>query len=324
MIHGTADTLVSPVATKMLQKRLEDAGVYTERYVIDGAGHGGNEFLQDTVNERVLKFLDTYAGVKGSSASTIDLAKGVAAYAAEDVPTLEESIAGAETIEVSPDKWVINQVKNITYKTVGTSGTYANLTMNMLLPSKGKEDAPRPVLYCAACGGFNKSNPAVMSYLRYAERGYVVAVSEIRVIPSVTMPAPLQDAKAGVRWLRAHAADYSIDPNCIIATGSSAGGYMGVMLGVLGNTTQYNDEVVFDVGDNLDQSSAVRGVLDMFGVSDLTIIGAGLSNYDVHDSESNTEALLVNGTAFGSNPGGSVFDDLEKTALYSPFAISYG
>ena len=57
----------------------------------------------------------------------------------------------------------------------------------------------------------------------------------------------------------------------------------------------------------------------MYGVSDLTIIGAGLENYDVHDSESNTEALWVNGTAFGPNPGGSVFDDLEKTALFSPF-----
>lgn len=318
MIHGTADTLVSPVATKMLQKRLEGAGVYTERYVIEGAGHGGNEFLQDVINERVVKFLDTYVGVKGGSGK-VNLANGTKAYAAEDVPTLEEACAGAEAIEISPDKWVINQVKDITYKAVTTSGTYTNLTMNMLLPSKGKEDTPRPVLYCAACGGFNKSNPAVMSYLRYAERGYIVAVSEIRVIPAVTMPAPLQDAKAGVRWLRAHAAEYNIDPNCVIATGTSAGGYMGVMLGVLGNTTKFNDEVVFDIGDNLDQSSAVQGVLDFYGVSDLTIIGAGLSNYDVHDSESNTEALLVNGTAFGSNPGGSVYSDLEKTAIYSPF-----
>lgn len=319
MLHGTADTLVSPVATKMLQKRLEDAGVYTERYVIQDGSHGGAPFLQVSINERVLKFLDTYAGVKGPSGSSVDLAKGTKAYAAEDLPTLEDAIAGAEVIDIDPEKWTINQVKDITYKAVTTSGTYTNLTMNMLLPSKGKEDAPRPVLYCAACGGFNKSNPATMSYLRYAERGWVVAVSEIRVIPAVTMPAPIQDAKAGVRWLRAHAADYNIDPNCIVATGTSAGGYTAVMLGVLGNTTQYNDEIKFDTGDNLDQSSAVQGVVDFYGVSDLTIIGAGLSNYDVHDSESNTEALLVNGTAFGPNPGGSVFSDLDKTAIYSPF-----
>ena len=319
-LHGTADTLVSPVATKMLQGRLEAAGVYTERYVLEGAGHGGAAFLQDTINQRILSFLDKYATVDIAPAeATVDYAKGTAAYAAPDVPSLEAAIQGAEVIEIDPEKWTIEQAKDITYKVTSVKNTYANLTMNMLLPSKGKEDAPRPVLYCAACGGFNKSNPNAMSYLRYAERGYVVAIAEIRVIPNVTMPAPLQDAKAGVRWLRAHAADYNIDPNCIIATGSSAGGYMGVMLGVLGNTTQYNDDVKFDVGDNLDQSSAVQGVLDLFGVSDLTIIGAGLSNYDVHDSESNTEALLVNGTAFGSNPGGSVFSDLEKTALYSPF-----
>lgn len=319
MLHGTEDTLVSPVASKMLQKRLDDAGVYTERYVIEGAGHGGDEFVQELVNARALAFLEAHAGVKASGNSVVDFSKGIAAYAAEDLPTLEEAVAGAEVVDVSSDKWNIAQVKDITYKVVSTNGSYTNLTMNMLVPSKSGDETPRPVLYCAACGGFNKSNPNAMSYLRYAERGYIVAVSEIRVIPSVTMPAPLQDAKAGVRWLRAHAADYNINPDCIIATGTSAGGYMGVMLGVLGNTAQYNDEVQFDVGDNLDQSSAVQGVLDFYGVSDLTIIGAGLSNYDVHDSESNTEALLVNGTAFGPNPGGSVFSDLDKTAIYSPF-----
>ena len=43
------------------------------------------------------------------------------------------------------------------------------------------------------------------------------------------------------------------------------------------------------------------------------------SNYEDHDSESNTEALVVNGTAFGINPGGSIFSDMEKAAIYSPF-----
>ena len=320
LFHGTADTLVSPVATKMLQKRLDDAGVHAERYVIEGAGHGTAEFQQDAIYERAIAFLNSFAKEDiATNAPTVDYSKGTAAYAASDVPTLDEAIAGAEKIDISSDKWTINQAKCITYKAVNTTGTYTNLTMNMLLPSKGKDDPARPVLYCAACGGFNKSNANAMQYLRYAERGYIVAVAEIRVIPNVTMPVPLQDAKAGVRWLRAHAKEYNIDPDCIIATGSSAGGYMGVMLGVLGNTTQYSDDIKFDVGDNLDQSSAVNAVIDLYGVSDLTIIGAGLPNYDVHDSESNTEALLVNGTAFGTNPGGSVFSDLDKTAIFSPF-----
>lgn len=321
LFHGTADTLVSPVATKMLQNRLDDAGVYTERYVIADAGHGTPEFDQDAINERMVAFVDAHIGTLISSASpTVDYNLGTRAYAAADLPTLEEATADAETIEVSQDRWIIEQVKDVAYKVAGATGTYTTLKMNLLLPSHGGDDeSARPVYYCAACGGFNKSNPNAMSYLRFAERGYAVAVAEIRVVPSVTMPVPMQDAKAGVRWLRAHAEDYNLDPNCIIATGSSAGGYTGVMLGVLGNTSQYDNDIKFDVGDNLDQSSAVQGVVDLYGVSDLTIIGAGLDNYDVHDSESNTEALWVNGTAFGTNPGGSVFDDLDKTAIYSPF-----
>ena len=318
--HGTADTLVSPVATKMLQNRLDDAGIHTERYVIEGAGHGGNEFQQDVITKRMTAFLDTYAHTPVSDvAPTVDYALGTKAYAAEDLPTLDEAIAGAEQVTIDPDKWVIEQARDVSFKVKNSRGTYSTLKMNLLLPTSTGDNSARPVLFCAACGGFNKSNPNAMQYLRYAERGYAVAVAEIRVVPQVTMPTPIQDGKAAIRWLRAHAGEFNLDPSCFIATGSSAGGYMGVMLGALGNTTQYSDDVQFDVGENLDQSSAVQGVIDMYGVSDLTIIGAGLENYDVHDSESNTEALWVNGTAFGPNPGGSVFDDLEKTALFSPF-----
>ena len=319
--HGTADTLVSPVATKMLQNRLNDAGVYTERYVITDAGHGTPEFDQAVINERAVAFLNAYANNDiPTAAPTVDYTLGTRAFEAADLPTIEDATAGGETIEVSQDTWIVEQKKDIVYAVVSGGSTYKMLKMNMLTPSHGGKDEPaRPVLYCAACGGFNKSNPNAMSYLHYAERGYAVAIAEIRVVPTVTMPMPIQDAKAGVRWLRAHAEELNIDPNCIIATGTSAGGYTGVMLGVLGNTAQFSDDVKFDVGENLDQSSAVQGVVDLYGVSDLTIIGAGLDNYDVHDSESNTEALWVNGTAFGTNPGGSVFSNLDKTAQFSPF-----
>lgn len=321
MIHGTADMFVSPVASKMLQVRLEAAGVSAQRFVIEGAGHGTPEFEQDVIERRVVDFLDAYADTPvPTTAPVVDYTLGTKVYEANDLPTLEEATSNAETVEISQDKWIINQTKEISYKAVKSGSSYKTLKMNLLVPSHGGKDEPaRPVLYCAACGGFNKSNPDALKYLHYAERGYIVAVAEIRVTPNVTMPAPLQDAKAGVRWLRAHAQDFGIDPNCFIATGSSAGGYTSVMLGVLGNTAQYSDEIVFDVGDNLEQSSAVQGVVDLYGVSDLTIIGAGLPNFDVHDSESNTEALWVNGTAFGKNPGGSVFSDLEKTAIFSPF-----
>lgn len=320
MFHGTADTLVSPVATKMLQNRLNDAGVHTERYVVEGAGHGGKQFEQGATIERAVNFLNTYGTTAVTTAvPTVDLAKGTEAYKAEDLPTLADATAGGENIATDPNHWTINETTEIGYKAISEKGVYKNLRMTILQPSKGRDDGPRPVLYIAACGGFSSSNTDAMRYLRYAERGYVVAVAEIRVIPATTNPGPLQDAKAGIRWLRAHADTYNIDPDCIIATGTSAGGYMASMLGVLGNTTKFDDNIQFDVGDNLEYSSAVQGVVDMYGVSDLTLIGAGTGLIGDHQSEANTEAMLINGTAFGQNPGGSVFSNLDKTAKFSPF-----
>lgn len=321
MVHGTADTLVSPVASKMLQNRLDEAGVQNERTVINGGNHGGLPFIQDSIIDSAVAFLNAHLNDDlDRTEAAPDLAKGTKAYADEAKPTLEQATAGGIDVPVDSSKYSLNVANNVTYKTIKNNGTYKNLRMNIIYPSE-KAKGPRPVMFVAACGGFNKSdiNEAYSRYTRYAERGYVVAVAEIRVVPSAVMPAPLQDAKAAVRWLRAHAGDYNINPDCFITIGTSAGGYYAAMLGPTGNTTQYNDDIKFDVGENLQYSSAVQGVVDLYGVSDLTIIGACLSNYDVHDSESNTEALVVNGTAFGINPGGSIFSDMEKAAIYSPF-----
>lgn len=319
--HGTADTLVSPIATKMLQNRLDAAGVHTERYVIDGAGHGGVKFEDPATMNKAIKFLDTYAknDVSGT-APTPNTANGTELYKAVDLPTLEEAIAGAENITPDPNKWTLTNTTNVTYKTITEKGTYTNLRMHIISPTKAGE-GPRPVLYMAASGGFTTSRyyDAVKNYLRYAERGYVVAVAEIRQVPAATNPGPLQDAKAGIRWLRAHADTYNINPDCIMSTGTSAGGYFACMLGVLSNTTQFDDTIKFDVGDNLEYSSAVQGVIDMYGVSDFTLLGAGTGEDAVHHDPANTEAMLINGMAFGKNPGASIFDNLEYAAKFSPF-----
>ena len=60
--------------------------------------------------------------------------------------------------------------------------------------------------------------------MRFAARGYVAASIEYRTSNEAQFPAQLTDVKAAVRYLRAHAEDYSIDPGRIFAMGESAGG----------------------------------------------------------------------------------------------------
>jgi len=97
--------------------------------------------------------------------------------------------------------------------------------------------------------------------------GYAVASIEYRFSQDAPWPAQIQDCKAAIRWLRAHAREYGFDPKRIGVWGASAGGHLVALLGVTGHVTD------FDTGPNLDQSSAVQCVVDFFGPTDFLHYG---------------------------------------------------
>jgi acetyl esterase/lipase len=92
--------------------------------------------------------------------------------------------------------------------------------------------------------------------------GFVVASVEYRFSQDAVFPAQIEDCKAAIRWLRAHSKDYGYDPKRVAVWGASAGGHLTALLAVTGKTRG------FDVGENLDQSSAVQCAVDLFGPAD--------------------------------------------------------
>jgi acetyl esterase/lipase len=78
-------------------------------------------------------------------------------------------------------------------------------------------------------------------------------------------PAAVHDVKAAVRWLRANATKYQIDPTRIGVTGGSAGGHLAQFLGVTANVKELEG-----TGGNPGQSSAGPCVVNYFGPSDFT------------------------------------------------------
>lgn len=65
--------------------------------------------------------------------------------------------------------------------------------------------------------------------------GYVVAGVSIRSSSQVTFPGQLHDIKAAIRWLRANAARYGVDPDHIAVMGDSSGGWTAAMAAVTGD-----------------------------------------------------------------------------------------
>ena len=85
-----------------------------------------------------------------------------------------------------------------------------------------------------------------------------------RLAPAAIWPAQIEDCKAAIRWLKAHAHEYGYDPNRIAVMGESAGGQLVSVLGTTSGSKK------FDVGENLDSSSDVTCVVDLFGPADFT------------------------------------------------------
>lgn len=217
----------------------------------------------------------------------------------------------AQVVDVPVVQGRIDAISGVVYSQVFERGrSVRGLKMTLFVP-RTKEKKPA-VLYFPG-GGFTSADHEKFLEMRYALAcaGYVVAACEYRAVPN-KFPALLEDAKAAVRWMRAHASEFGVDANRIGLLGDSAGGYVVQKAGAT------NGEKNWDVGDFKEVSSDVQAVVSIYGISDLTTIGEGIGNENVHASAAVTEALLLNGPAFKDFAGASVNADPQKAKAASP------
>lgn len=217
----------------------------------------------------------------------------------------------AQVVDVPVVQGRIDAISGVVYSQVFERGrSVRGLKMTLFVP-RTKEKKPA-VLYFPG-GGFTSADHEKFLEMRYAlaRAGYVVAACEYRAVPN-KFPALLEDAKAAVRWMRANASEFGVDADRIGLLGDSAGGYVVQMAGAT------NGEKNWDVGDFKEVSSDVQAVVSIYGISDLTTIGEGIGNENVHASAAVTEALLLNGPAFKDFAGASVNADPQKAKAASP------
>ena len=169
--------------------------------------------------------------------------------------------------EVIPSSVAADPAPEITFE-VGVE--YSNpddqhLAMNIAQPKLS--NALRPAILCIHGGGFRAGKRDSYDGLckQLAERGYVAATTSYRLAPKYQFPAAVYDVKAAVRFLRANAAKYQIDPDRIGVVGGSAGGHLAQFLGVTGGVAQFEGD-----GGHPTVSSRVSCVVNFYGPSDFT------------------------------------------------------
>jgi pectinesterase len=131
------------------------------------------------------------------------------------------------------------------------------LMLDLFLPEKQPEESI-PCVVCIHGGGWRVNRriwfEPFAEYL--ADKGFAAVTIDYRMLPAVTIKECVYDSKASVRWIRANAAEYGIDPQRIGAIGASAGAHLVALLGTTADVPELEGN-----GGNQEYSSAVQAVV---------------------------------------------------------------
>ncbi|HEY3787273.1 MAG TPA: alpha/beta hydrolase [Urbifossiella sp.] len=179
-----------------------------------------------------------------------------------------------KAIADSPALLPVKVEKNIVYSTAGGD----KLMLDLAAPTEG---GPYPAVIMLHGGAWSmgsradlsrrgkdddgKPGPSVIEQV--AARGYVAVSPSYRLAPKHKFPAQIEDARTAVRFLRANAKKYNLNPEKIAASGFSAGGHLALLLGAA-------DKSSFENREYPDESSRVQCVVSFFGPTDLSLYAA--------------------------------------------------
>jgi acetyl esterase/lipase len=138
--------------------------------------------------------------------------------------------------------------------------------LDLFLPERQGEK-PLPLVVWVHGGGWSAGTKTGGPAAWYATKGYVTASVEYRFSQEALFPAQVQDCQAAIRWLRANAARYGIDPDRIGVWGASAGGHLVSLLGTAGGSGAFAP-----VGQYPGVSDRVQAVVDQCGPADFATV----------------------------------------------------
>ena len=243
----------------------------------------------------------------GAAAPVVIVAKTIAPVDSSTSTVISPDIAD----QITGGKAVINTIRDVVFgEPTLPDGTAKKLAMDIQIPECS---GPKPLVVYIPGGGFVRASKESGINLRtfVAEAGFVVASIQYRTLSDgASYHDSIADVKSAIRHPRAHVDEYGIEPGEVAVWGESAGGYLAAMVGVTGDIKS------FDVGDNLDQSSAVQAVVDEFGASDMSKVAADFDSetQKAYSSPRNTLALYINGLASSK----SVLDDPTAATTANP------
>ena len=168
----------------------------------------------------------------------------------------QAAVSDEALLKMAPEGVTI--VPNLAYREVSDEPGSERWKLDLAMPTE-PGDLARPAIVFVHGGGWRNGGKRKSNFLRpaleYASRGYVCVTVNYRFLEHGPITNCIADVKCAVRWLRAHADQYNVDPDRIGAYGNSAGAHLASMLGLCPKSAGMEGD-----GPWQDQSSMVQAV----------------------------------------------------------------
>lgn len=176
-----------------------------------------------------------------------------------------------------------------------------------------ERNGPSPAVVVVHGGGWLNGDKTKFRALALAlaSRGFVTAAIEYRLGGEAQFPAAIHDCNAAVRFLRANADRFHIDPDRIGAVGGSAGGHLvGLM------ATGSDDPALQGDGGNADQSSRLQAAIVMAGP--MQIAGGSVAERSLSEPENSNSVRWIGGSVNENPEGYRLADAYEHISADDP------
>lgn len=208
-------------------------------------------------------------------------------------------------------------IPNIVYSKIAGDNVHMTVIRPWETPEKKKY--PLVVFVQGSAWTFPNIWVEVPQLSRLSAEGYVVATVEHRNChDGHPFPAFLQDVKTAIRYLRAHADEYGVDPERVGIYGTSSGGNIALLVGLTGDSEEFKTEEYSEYSDSVDY------VVDCFGPANIKAM-VDLSDGDFMKMwETLFEKLAVNGDIEGTMERISATSYPVSGHKYPPFLLLHG
>ncbi len=234
--------------------------------------------------------------------------------------------------QTTPDHWIdyVNGDYDIFPNVTYAKSNNIELKLDLYLPKNRTNPTPTLILFHGGGWVDGQKERNVLFLLPYLAQGWSAINVEYRLGHQSPAPAAVEDCRCALRWITYHAREYSLDPSKFVLTGTSAGGHLALMTGMLPANSVFDRQCTTDANSRWNTAAVpemkVAAIVNWFGIGDVADLleGPNAKNYarEWFGSLTNAEQLAkqlspVNYVRAGLPPIITIHGENDDVAPYS-------